>query len=224
MQEDYETLMVPFSALLNGTERPIQSFGEDAVKVCPQTCDVLKTTTVTDMHVAQAALAHMKSAAQLREDLLARVYGQSYQFFEKLVIDLLLAMGYAGGKPESIRHLGQSHDGGIDGVIQQDELGLDIILLQAKRLKPGHCVSSAQVREFVGSMEAKHSRKGIFFTSGHFTTAAQKFLRIVPHRVILIDGKELADLMISHNIGIQDEVRFVFKRVAESYFSTSRSK
>ena len=109
-------------------------------------------------------------------------------------------------------------------MIHQDALGLDVILLQAKRLKPGHCVSSTQVREFVGSMEAWHSRKGIFFTTGHFTASAQKFLRVIPHRVIMIDGKALADLMITHNIGIEESASFMFKRVQSEYFAASRAK
>lgn len=171
------------------------------------------------LHVGQAALLHMKSVELLRRELLARVYAQSFQFFEQLVIDLLLAMGYAGGRREGIQHIGQSHDGGIDAVIRQDALGLDVILLQAKRLRPGHTVSSTQVREFVGSMEAWHSRKGLFFTTGHFSGSAHKFIAAVPHRLILVDGSGLADLMINHSIGTEEDARLVFKQVQKSYFA-----
>ncbi len=196
----------------------------------PDTCarpdpdDESRPPSSTHIHAGKAALLHMQAVAQLRDELLARVYAQSYTFFEKLVIDLLLAMGYAGGRPDGVRHLGRSHDGGIDAVIHQDALGLDVILLQAKRLRPGHCVSSTQVREFVGSMEAWHSRKGIFFTTGHFTASAQKFLRVIRHRVIMIDGKALADLMIHHNIGTEEECNFVFKKLQRNYFSGTRQK
>ena len=181
--------------------------------------DPLNRAIAQRMHVGQAALLHMKSIEVLRQELLARVYAQSFHFFEKLVIDLLLAMGYAGGRREGIQHIGQSHDGGIDAVVRQDALGLDVILLQAKRLKPGQAVSSTQVREFIGSMEAWHSRKGLFFTTGHFSGAARRFIAAVPHRLILVDGHELASLMINHGVGTEEEMRLVFKQVQKNYFS-----
>lgn len=224
MQEIDDELIRPMFAPLDGREHLGLPIVEDKINDESQVHDTLNADIAQSLFAGQAALLHMKSDAQLRDELLARVYAQSYTFFEKLVIDLVLSMGYAGGRRAGVRHLGRSHDGGIDAVIHQDALGLDVILLQAKRLKPGHCVSSTQVREFVGSMEAWHSRKGIFFTTGRFTAEAQKFLRIIPHRVIMIDGKELADLMIAHNIGTTDEAHFVFKRVERDYFSALRQK
>jgi restriction system protein len=224
MQENDEEHSEPMFAPLDGREHLGMPLVENKVNGELSSDAAFKAGIAQSLHVGQAAILHMKSVAELRDELLARVYAQSYQFFEKLVIDLLLAMGYAGGRPEGVRHLGQSHDGGIDAVIHQDALGLDVILLQAKRLRPGHCVSSTQVREFVGSMEAWHSRKGIFFTTGQFTGSAQKFLRIIPHRVIMIDGKALADLMINHNIGTEEHSNFVFKRVQQEYFAASRPK
>jgi restriction system protein len=224
MQEIEDGLAKPMFAPLDGSEHLGLPIGDDKLheEVCAE--HILTAGVARSLHVGEAALLHMKSATALRNELLARIYAQSYTFFEKLVIDLLLAMGYAGGKPEGVHHLGQSHDGGIDAVIHQDALGLDVILLQAKRLRPGHGVSSPQVREFVGSMEAWHSHKGIFVTTGHFTASAQKFLRIIPHRVIMIDGATLADLMIKHNIGTEEDACFVFKRVRNQYFSALRQK
>jgi restriction system protein len=224
MQENYPDLMVPLFTRLNGGVEHFQSFGEsfkysDAAQLAAPT-----PSKNFSQYVTHATILHMKSVADLREELLARVYAQSFQFFEKLVIDLLLAMGYGGGKRESVRHVGRSHDGGIDGIVQQDELGLDVILLQAKRLRPGNSISSSQVREFIGSMEACHSRKGVFFTTGRFTSSAVKIPIRLPHGVSLIDGSKLADLMIRPSIGTEDDESFVFKRVSQAYFSTSRLK
>lgn len=224
MQDVDDDLLEPMFAPLDGSEHLGLPLSNDKLREEINAEDALRAGIAQSLHVGEAALLHLKSVSQLREELLARVYAQSYRFFEKLVIDLVLAMGYAGGKPEGVRHLGQSHDGGVDAVIHQDALGLDVILLQAKRLRPGHCVSSTQIREFVGSMEAWHSRKGIYFTTGHFTASAQKFLRVVPHRVIMIDGNRLADLMINNNIGTEEDSNFVFKRVKREYFAASRSK
>ena len=223
-QDIEEELTEPMFAPLDGSEHLGLPIGDDKLReeVCAE--HILKAGIARSLYAGEAALLHMKSAAELRNELLARVYAQSYTFFEKLVIDLLLAMGYAGGKPEGVPHLGRSHDGGIDAVIHQDALGLDVILLQAKRLRLGYCVSSTQMREFVGSMEAWHSRKGIFFTTGHFTASAQKFLRIIPHRVIMIDGAALTDLMIKYNIGTEDDASFVFKRAQSQYFSAPKQK
>jgi restriction system protein len=219
-----DELTEPMFAPLDGREHLGLPIADEKASVAMDADEALRAHIAQCVHTGTAALLHMKAVAELRDELLARVYAQSYTFFEKLVIDLLLAMGYAGGEPTGVRHLGQSHDGGIDAVIHQDALGLDVILLQAKRLRPGHCVSSTQVREFVGSMEAWHSRKGIFVTTGHFTSSAQKFLRVIPHRVIMIDGKALADLMIKHNVGTEDDANFVFKRVQSQYFSAPVQK
>jgi restriction system protein len=224
MQEIDEAAIAPMFAPLDGSEHLGLPIVDEALQQEMSAQEILRAGIARRLHVGEAALLHLKSVSQLRDELLARVYSQSYTFFEKLVIDLLLAMGYAGGRPDGVRHLGQSHDGGIDAIIHQDALGLDVIVLQAKRLKPGHSVSSTQVREFVGSMEAWHSRKGIFFTTGHFTASAQKFVQIIPHRVIMIDGKALADLMIKHNIGTEDDASFAFKRVQCQYFSALKQK
>jgi restriction system protein len=224
MLTDDDEQTVSMFAPLDGREHLGTPVGDEKINVGFGSDDALKAGIEQCLHVGQATMLHMKSVARLREELLARVYAQSHQFFERLVIDLVLAMGYGRGKPDGVRHLGQSHDGGIDAVIHQDALGLDVILLQAKRLRPGHCVSSSQMREFVGSMEAWHSRKGIFFTTGHFTASAQKYLQVIPHHVIMIDGKALTDLMIDNNIGAEDHASFVFKRVQGQYFSTSKQK
>lgn len=113
--------------------------------------------------------AHETETRQLRADILARIYVNTPEFFEHLIIDVLLHMGYASRKRDLARRMGRSHDGGIDGIIAQDELGLDLIYLQAKRLRPGTTVPISHVRDFAGSMEAKHATKGLLVTTAQFT-------------------------------------------------------
>ena len=162
---------------------------------------------------------HRQSTEELKEEILAHVYAQSHVFFEKLIIDVLLAMGYGNRRRDLVKHLGRSHDGGIDGIIMQDELGLDLILLQAKRLKPGTTVSASQVRDFVGSLEARHATKGIFVTTGHFSLSARACVETISRRVVLINGLELTSLMIRHNIGVKSSQSYVFKSLERCYFT-----
>lgn len=168
---------------------------------------------------ARVMALHRQSTEELKEEILAHIYAQSHVFFEKLIIDVLLAMGYGSRRRDLVKHLGRSHDGGIDGIIMQDELGLDVILLQAKRLKPGTTVSASQVRDFVGSLEARHAAKGIFFTTGHFSLSARACVKSISRRVVLVNGLELTSLMIRHNIGVKSSQSYVFKRLERCYFA-----
>jgi restriction system protein len=169
---------------------------------------------------AQVVALHRQCTEELREEVLAHIYAQNPLFFEKLIIDVMLSMGYAGRRRDLVKHLGRTNDGGIDGIISQDELGLDLILLQAKRLKPGTTVSASQVRDFVGSLEARHASKGIFFTTGHFSLAARACVETISRRVVLINGLELSGLIIRHNIGVTSSQSYVFKRLERQYFAT----
>jgi restriction system protein len=127
-------------------------------------------------------------------------------------------MGYGGKRRDLARRLGRSHDGGVDGAILQDELGLDIILIQAKRLKPGASVTGSQVRDFVGSLEANQAQKGVFVTTGQFTYQAKSATRSISRRVVLVGGDELTSLLIKHNIGVQTCESYVFKQIDFRYF------
>ncbi len=166
-----------------------------------------------------AVAAHALANEQLKQELLGRIYCQSHQFFESLVLDVLLAMGYAGRRRDLAKHLGRSHDGGVDGVIALDELGLDAIYVQAKRLKLGSAVPVADVRNFVGSLEANRASKGVFLTTGHFTQPAEQFTQSVHRRIVLIDGNRLAELMIRHNVGVAVSHSYQTKAVVNTYFS-----
>lgn len=154
----------------------------------------------------------------MRADLLARIYVNSHTFFESLIIDVLLRMGYAGRRRDLARHLGRTGDGGIDGLIALDELGLDVILVQAKRLRPGSTVPVSHVRDFAGSLEARRAGKGIFVTTAHFSAAAHEFVAAVSRRVVLVNGDQLADIMIRHNIGVRVRETYQFKELEPGYF------
>ena len=161
----------------------------------------------------------MRATLGLRQELLGRILTQSPEFFEHLIIDMMLAMGYGGRRRDLARRLGRKGDGGIGGVIEQDELGLDLIYLQAKRYKLNSSVSVGDVRDFAGSLDAHHAAKGVFVATSQFTKAAREFVSMVSRRVVLIDGRKLTDLMIRHNIGVKLQESSQFKRVDADYFS-----
>jgi restriction system protein len=219
MAEDYEQLMRPLYERLRpeaaaGRERSNAQIpnGVKEPAACP--CD----RTAADAESLLARL-HNQATEALKSQLLAHIYAQDHVFFENLIIDVLLAMGYGRRRRELARRLGRSHDGGIDGAISQDELGLDIILVQAKRLKPGASVSGSQVRDFVGSLEANQAHKGVFVTTGQFTPQARAATKVISRRVVLITGDDLTGLMIKHNIGLQTTECYAFKKIDRSYFA-----
>ena len=162
------------------------------------------------------AIAYQNMRSQLAGDLIQKVMGCSPAFFEGLVLDLLLAMGYGGSRREAATAVGRSSDGGIDGIINEDRLGLDAVYIQAKRWQGG--VGSPVVRDFVGSLVGHSANKGVLITTSYFTTEAKQFAAKVPQKVVLIDGPRLAELMTDFGIGVQIVDTYVHKRVDEGYF------
>lgn len=136
--------------------------------------------------------------------------------FEKLVIDLLFAMGYGGSREEAARVTQKSNDEGIDGVINEDRLGLDVIYVQAKRWK--NTVGRPEIQSFVGALAGKQAHKGVFITTSSFGPSAVDYAAMVPQKVILIDGPRLATLMIEHNIGVSTTRTIALKRIDSDYF------
>ncbi|MFZ4085441.1 MAG: restriction endonuclease [Vampirovibrionia bacterium] len=151
----------------------------------------------------------------LKDKLLAKILEQDSRFFEKLVLDLILALGY-GDSFSSGEILGKSSDGGVDGVIKQDRLGLDLIYLQAKRWKDN--IGAPEIRDFVGSLVGKQSSKGIFITTSKFTREAIEFASKVQHSVILIDSDKLTDLMIDYGVGVSKKFIYEIKDLDLDYF------
>ncbi len=170
----------------------------------------------------QIAQASATIEAALRDDVLARVLEASPAFFERLILDLLLAMGYGGSREDAGRQLGRSGDGGVDGVIHEDPLGLDRIYLQAKRYAPGNPVGSEAVQAFMGALVGRGAHKGVLITTSSFTraalAAAQQSLSM---RLILIDGEMLTALMLRHNVGVRIARTVEIKDIHLDYFESA---
>jgi restriction system protein len=153
----------------------------------------------------------------LAAELLTRVQECSPDFFERLVVELLLAMGYGGSHQEACQAVGKSGDGGIDGIIKEDRLGLDVIYIQAKRWEGS--VGRPEVQKFAGALQGQRARKGIFLTTSSFTKEAVAFAAAIDSKIVLIGGEELVALMIDHNIGVTPVASYEIKRVDTDYFT-----
>ena len=152
----------------------------------------------------------------LANDILETVRKASPTFFEELVIDLLVAMGYGGSVEDAGRAVGKSGDGGIDGIIKEDKLGLDVVYVQAKRWSSS--VGRPVVQAFAGSLEGVRARKGVLITTSSFSQDALDYVQKIEKRIVLIDGKQLADLMIDHGIGVNVVQTYKIKRLDSDYF------
>ncbi len=154
---------------------------------------------------------------QLSAELLKQVKECSPRFFEKLVMDLLLKMGYGGSRRELGEVIGKSGDGGLDVEIKEDKLGLDVVYIQAKRWVDGQ-VGRPEVQSFVGALHGKKARKGVFITTSGFSQPAEEYARNIQDKVVLIDGPRLADLMIEHGVGVSAVVSYEIKKIDSDYF------
>lgn len=162
------------------------------------------------------ALSYETLRRALAQDLLDRVKSSPPRFFEQLVVDLLVAMGYGGSRADAGRAVGQSGDNGVDGIINQDPLGLDTIYLQAKRWDG--TVGRPVVQGFAGSLEGFRAHKGVFITTSSFSQDAGAYVERIGKTIILIDGEKLAELMMDHGIGVTDVETYRVKRIDEDYF------
>lgn len=155
--------------------------------------------------------------AVLEADLLLRVRNAPPAFLERVVVDLLVKMGYGGGDAARGRVTGGSGDGGIDGTIREDPLGLDEVHVQAKKYAKGNHVGVGDLRNFAGAIDVA-GRKGIFVTTSGFTQAARDYVRRSTKQIVLIDGEELARLMACHDVGVRTRIQHEIKRIDEDYF------
>lgn len=151
-------------------------------------------------------------------DLLERTMSITPARFEQLVIDLLVRMGYGGGFKDAGAHSGKSGDEGIDGTIREDKLGLDMIYIQAKRWKTGNVVGRPEIQKFVGALAGQGAKKGIFITTSTFTKEAREYAPKNETKIVLIDGNELAELMMDYNVGVSVANTYEIKRVDSDYF------
>ncbi len=162
-----------------------------------------------------------KSYESIRGDLASqvvqRIASNSPQFFERLVVDLMVAMGYGGSRADAGKSIGGTGDEGIDGIIKEDRLGLDLVYLQAKRWEG--TVGRPEVQKFVGALHGKRAKKGVFITTGKFSEDAKNYVETIDPKVILIDGRMLAELMIDHGLGTTTTATFQVKRIDSDYFA-----
>ena len=166
----------------------------------------------------EESLEHSYQALReaLTSELLETIKNGSPAAFEKIVVDLLVAMGYGGSVEDAGKVVGKSGDGGIDGIIKQDKLGLDFLYVQAKRWQ--EVVGSPEIMKFSGSLTKKHANRRVFITTSVFTKDALEYVKEMPQRIILIDGRRLASLMIEHNVGVAPAKTYTLKRLDQDYF------
>ncbi len=162
--------------------------------------------------------AYQKIRKSLAQDLLNKVITLSPAFFEKLVVELLVKMGYGGSIKDAGRAIGKSGDEGIDGTIKEDKLGLDIIYIQAKRWQPGNGVGRPELQKFVGALAGQGAKKGIFITTSSFTKDALEYVPRNETKIVLIDGQQLAQYMIDYNLGVTSVNSYEVKRMDSDYF------
>ncbi len=154
---------------------------------------------------------------EIASELLSRVKAASPQFFERLVVELLLGMGYGGSRKEAGEAIGKAGDEGIDGIINEDRLGLDVIYIQAKKWDGS--VGRPEVQKFVGALHGKRAKKGVFITTGTFSSDAVEYVAKIEPKVVLIDGPQLASLMIDFNVGVTPIASYETKKIDSDYFS-----
>ena len=161
--------------------------------------------------------AYQKLRDDLSTELLEMVKGSSAAFFEQLVVDLLVAMGYGGTRKDAGQAIGRSGDGGIDGIIKEDRLGLDIVYLQAK--KWDSTVGRPEIQKFAGALQGQRARRGVFITTSTFTTGAQEYVSRIDSKIVLIDGETLAQLMLDFDLGVTTVATYRLKRIDSDYFT-----
>jgi restriction system protein len=178
----------------------------------------VKNVDDQDIETPEEALeyAYLKLKNDLSRDLLDTIKNCSPAFFEKLVIDLLTKMGYGGSRKDAGQALGKTGDGGIDGIIKEDKLGLDTIYIQAKKWE--NTVPVREIRDFAGALLSKKARKGIFITTSSFPKSAFDFVESIEHKIILIDGERLTDLMFEFNVGLSKQSMYEVKKIDSDYF------
>ena len=177
---------------------------------------LVETAPATNTPEEAIELAHQGLREQLMAELLTRILGCSPTFFEQLVVELLVKMGYGGSRRDAGERIGRSGDGGIDGIIKEDRLGLDTIFIQAKRWQGS--VGRPEIQKFVGALQGQRAKKGVFITTSSYTADAADYATRIDTKVVLIDGQQLAGLMIDFDVGVASAASYVVKRIDSDYF------
>jgi restriction system protein len=161
--------------------------------------------------------AYQKLRGDVTADLIQRLKTCSPSFFERLVVEVIVKMGYGGTRKDAGKAIGRAGDGGIDGIIKEDKLGLDAIYIQAKRWE--NTVGRPEIQKFVGALTGQRAKKGLFITTASFSSDAEDYVSRIDAKVVLIDGETLAQLMIDHNVGVSTVGSYDIKKVDSDYFS-----
>lgn len=194
------------------TSESVQQINE-AAKTCErQNQDLLSDQTPEDM----LASAYQHLRRNLESELIEQIKAASPAFFERLVIDLLVQMGYGGSRLDAGRAIGKSGDGGIDGIIKEDKLGLDVIYVQAKRWEG--TVGRPEIQKFAGALQGQRASKGVFITTSAYSRDAIDYVGMINSKIILIDGEQLAGLMADHDVGVSTVGMYELKRLDNDYF------
>jgi restriction system protein len=197
-----------FREFQRAEDRPVPSGVKDAI--------------IDDLHKSETPeetleRAYQNIRTQLASELLARVKGCSPSFFEHLVVEVLLNMGYGRSRADAGRAIGGTGDEGIDGLISEDRLGLDTIYIQAKRWEG--TVGRPEIQRFVGALHGRRAHKGVFITTGTFSAEAGDYVSRIDPRVVLIDGRQLAEYMLDLNVGVTVRGMYELKRIDSDYFT-----
>ena len=184
----------------------------------PESSPVTTSENLTSRTTPEEAIevAYQGLREQLAEELLSRILACPPSFFEQLVVELLVKMGYGGSRKDAGERIGQTGDGGIDGIIKEDRLGLDTIFIQAKRWQGS--VGRPEIQKFVGALQGQRAKKGVFITTSTYTAEAVEYASRIDTKVVLIDGKQLASLMTDFDVGVSVSASYVVKRVDSDYF------
>ena len=179
------------------------------------------STNTVEKETPEEALenAHLQLQKTLAIEILDNIKQCSPNFFESLVVDLLVSMGYGGSRKEAGEALRRSRDEGIDGIIKEDRLGLDIIYIQAKRWE--NVVGRPEIQKFAGALQGQRAKKGIFITTSDFTKDAIEYVSRIETKIILLNGNRLTELMIEHNVGVSPLAKYEVKRIDSDYFVES---
>lgn len=177
-----------------------------------QEAEIQETTPEEALETAYQSLRD-----DLGSDLLQQIKTSSPSLFEKIVVELLVKMGYGGSRQDAGRAIGKSGDEGIDGIIKEDRLGLDIIYIQAKRWE--NTVGRPEIQKFAGALQGQRARKGIFITTASFSREAVDYASRIENKIVLIDGERLAQLMIDHNLGVSPISTYEVKRIDSDFFT-----
>jgi restriction system protein len=180
------------------------------------TTSLISSTVTEETPEEILEISYQNLRRDLAKELLERVKKCSPAFFEKLVVDLLVSMGYGGSRSDAGHAIGKSGDEGIDGIINEDKLGLDVVYIQAKKWEG--TVGRPVVQAFAGSLEGQRAKKGVLITTSRFTQDAKNYVKVIEKKIVLIDGERLSQLMIDYDIGVSEEARYIVKRMDTDYF------